>query len=169
MSYARWFMELVLSSHHTVEYKKTMDVPQPLLDLGYDPAMTARLFDVFKNILEASIMETLADSPILAASPGTALTATDKLKAADLRMALLLGKIPEDAGLLIDAKTFARLLSISPRTLSRLIDLKAVPQPVNLGRLMRWRLADVLEWIEADCPSQQSWGNMKQNTTARKK
>jgi predicted DNA-binding transcriptional regulator AlpA len=157
MSYARLFMELVLSSHHTVEYKKTMDVPQPLLELGYDPSMTARLFEVFKDTLEASIKKTLADSPILAASPGMALQATDKLKAADLRIALLLGKIPEDAGLLIDAKTFARLLSISSRTLSRLIDLKAVPQPVHLGRLIRWRLSEVLEWIEADCPAQKSW------------
>ncbi len=62
-----------------------------------------------------------------------------------------MGKIPEDSGLLIDAKTFAHLLSISTRTLSRLIDLKAVPMPVHLGRLVRWRLAEVLEWIEADC------------------
>jgi predicted DNA-binding transcriptional regulator AlpA len=162
-------MALLLSSHHTVEYKKTMDVPQPLLDLGYDPAMAARLFEVFKDTLEASIKKAMADSPILAASPGTELKATDKLKAADLRIALLLGKIPEDAGLLIDAKTFARLLSISSRTLSRLIDLKAVPQPVHLGRIIRWRLSEVLEWIEADCPSQQSWGNTKQDTTVRKK
>jgi predicted DNA-binding transcriptional regulator AlpA len=146
-----------------------MDVPQPLLELGYAPAMTARLFEVFKDTLEASIKKTLADSPIQTASPGTELNAKDKLEAADLRIALLMGKIPEDAGLLIDAKTFARLLSISSRTLSRLIDLKAVPQPVHLGRLTRWRLSEVLEWIEADCPSQQSCGNRKQNTTARKK
>jgi hypothetical protein len=76
-----------------------MDVPQPLLDLGYDPAMTARLFEVFKDTLEASIKKTLADSPIQAAAPGTELKSTDKLKAADLRIALLMGKIPEDAGL----------------------------------------------------------------------
>jgi predicted DNA-binding transcriptional regulator AlpA len=140
-----------------------------MFDLGYDPAMTARLFEVFKDTLETSMKKTLADSPIQAASPGTELSAKDKLKAADLRIAVLLGKIPEDAGLLIDAKTFARLLSISSRTLSRLIDLKAVPQPVHLGRLTRWRLSEVLEWIEADCPSRQSYGNRKQNTTARKK
>jgi predicted DNA-binding transcriptional regulator AlpA len=142
-------MALLLSSHHTVEYEKTMDVPQPLLELGYDPAMTARLFEVFKDTLEASIKKTLADFPTLAASPGIALEATDKLKAADLRIALLLGKIPEDAGLLIDTKTFARLLSISSRTLSRLIDLKAVPQAVHLGRLIRWRLSEVLEWLSS--------------------
>lgn len=146
-----------------------MDVPQPLLDLGYDPAMTARLFEVFKDTLEASIKKTLADSPIQAASPGTELKAKDKLKAADLRIALLLGKIPEDAGLLIDAKTFAQLLSISSRTLSRLIDLKAIPQPVNLGRLIRWRLSEVLEWIEADCPPQRNWSRKSVGITDRKK
>ncbi len=56
MRYARWFMALLLSSHHTVEYKKTMDVPQSLPDPGYDQAMTARLFEVFKDTLEASTM-----------------------------------------------------------------------------------------------------------------
>ena len=131
--------------------------------------MTARLFEVFKDTLEASIKKTLADSPIQAASPGTELKAKDKLKAADLRIALLLGKIPEDAGLLIDAKTFAQLLSISSRTLSRLIDLKAIPQPVNLGRLIRWRLSEVLEWIEADCPPQRNWSRKSVGITDRKK
>lgn len=169
MRYASWFMALLLSSHHTVEYKKTMDVPQPLLELGYDPAMTARLFEVFKDTLEASIKKTLTDSPTLVSSQGTELKSTDKLKAADLRIALLLGKIPEDAGLLIDAKTFARLLSISSRTLSRLIDLKAVPQPVHLGRLTRWRLSEVLEWIEADCPSQKSWSSKNVSAIDRRK
>lgn len=134
-----------------------MDVPQPLLDLGYDPAMTTTLFAVFKDTLEASIKEVLANSSPLVSSPGTELKTKDKLKAADLRMSLLMGKIPDDSGLLIDAKTFASLLSISSRTLSRLIDLKAVPMPVHLGRLVRWRLTEVLEWIEADCPPQKSW------------
>lgn len=131
-----------------------MDVPQPLLDLGYDPALTATLFAVFKDTLEISIKQALANSSPLVSSPGTELKQKDKFKAADLRMALLMGKIPEDSGLLIDAKTFAHLLSISSRTLSRLIDLKAVPMPVHLGRLVRWRLFEVLEWIEADCPPQ---------------
>ncbi len=39
-----------------------MDVPQPLLDLGYDPAMTATLFAVFKDTLETSIKQALANS-----------------------------------------------------------------------------------------------------------
>lgn len=146
-----------------------MDVPQPLLDLGYDPAMTASLFAVFKDTLETSIKQALVDSPPLVSSPGTELKTTDKFKATDLRIALLMGQIPDDSGLLIDAKTFAKLLSISSRTLSRLIDLKAVPMPVHLGRLVRWRLAEVLKWIEADCPPQESWASKSVGPIDRRK
>jgi len=149
--------------------EKIMDVPQPLLDLGYDPAMTASLFAVFQETLQSSIKQAIADCPTLSSSPGTELKAKEKLKANDLRMALLMGKIPEDSGLLIDAKTFAHLLSISSRTLSRLIDLKAVPMPVHLGRLVRWRLAEVLEWIEADCPPQRSWTSKSIGASDRRK
>ena len=149
------------------------NIPQVLLDLGFDPKTSERLFDLFKETLEVTFKSIMVKSPISAATPsksqGTELRENDNLKAADLRIALLMGKIPEDAGLLIDAKTFAQLLSISSRTLSRLLDLKAVPKPVHLGRLIRGPVADVLEWIEADCPSQENWGNRKQNTTARKK
>jgi predicted DNA-binding transcriptional regulator AlpA len=79
-----------------------------------------------------------------------------------------MGKVPEDSGLLIDTKTFARLLSISSRHLIRLQDLKAVPEPVHMGRLIRWPLAEVLEWIEADCPSQKAWEIKKQESARRK-
>jgi predicted DNA-binding transcriptional regulator AlpA len=146
-----------------------MDIPQPLLDLGYDPAMTATLFAVFKDTVEISIKQALANSPPLVSSLGTELKPNDKFKAADLRVALLMGKIPDDSGLLIDAKTFANLLSISSRTLSRLIDLKAVPMPVHLGRLVRWRLDEVLEWIEADCPPQKSWTRKSVGVTDHRK
>jgi predicted DNA-binding transcriptional regulator AlpA len=152
-----------------VNEKKIMDVPQPLLDLGYDPKKTATLFAVFKDTLEAAIKEALANSSPLVSSQGTELKSKDKVKAADLRMSLLMGKIPDDSGLLIDVKTFAKLLSISSRTLSRLIDLEAVPMPVHLGRLVRWRLVEVLEWIEADCPPQKDWSRKSVGTTDRRK
>jgi hypothetical protein len=54
----------------------------------------------------------------------------------DVRMALLLGKLPDDAGLLINLITMAELLNISRRTLERLVDERAVPPPIQLtGRL----------------------------------
>ena len=50
---------------------------------------------------------------------GVDLPTTEQLKAKDLRMALLLGKLPEDVGLLINFETAAKLLSINRRTLDR--------------------------------------------------
>lgn len=57
------------------------------------------------------------------ATTGIVLTEEDKLKAADLRMAFLIGKIPDSPGLLIDGKTTSRLLGISHRTRYRLVDI----------------------------------------------
>lgn len=81
----------------------------------------------------------------------------ERRKAGELRVALLLGKVPESAGLLIDAKVTADLLNISSRTLYRLEDLQAIPQPVRLGKLIRWRLAELLAWIDAGCPQRRAW------------
>lgn len=105
---------------------------------------------------------------LITSTPGTEVTPFDKAKAADLRTAVLLGKVPEETGLMIDAKTFARLLAVSSRHLNRLLDLKAVPEPIRLGRLLRWQLAEVLEWIEADCPPQRVWTS-KRRSGPRKK
>ena len=88
---------------------------------------------------------------------GVSLSDQERLKAPDLRTALLIGKVPEDAGLLIDVKTTAKLLNVSSRTLYRLHDLGMTPSPVRLGRLVRFRLAELLAWIEADCPPKKHW------------
>lgn len=142
-----------------------MNVSQPL----FDPAMTEALFEVFKDTLEASVRKALADSPTGASSSGTELKSKERLNAADLRIALLMGKIPDDSSLLIDTQTFAHLLSVSSRTLKRLVDLKAVPAPIHLGRLVRWRLTEVLEWIEASCPPQKSWTSKNIDAVDRRK
>ena len=84
-------------------------------------------------------------------SKGTALKLSDQLKARDLRTALLLGKIPEGAGLLIDKKTLAYLLQVSQRHVARLVDVKGIPEPVRLGQVIRWRLTEILEWIDDGC------------------
>lgn len=76
----------------------------------------------------------------------------------DLRTGLLLGKVPDTAGLLIDVKTTAQLLNVSPRTLYRLDQLEAVPPPVRIaGRLIRWRLGEIIAWMDAGCPTRRSW------------
>jgi predicted DNA-binding transcriptional regulator AlpA len=77
---------------------------------------------------------------------------------------LLLGKIPEDTGLLIDPQTLADLLSISRSTLYQLQAEQAIPAPIQLGRLKKWRLAEILEWIEADCPPQSVWAHRRRDS-----
>jgi len=37
----------------------------------------------------------------------------------------------------------------------------ALPAPVKFGRLTKWRLAEIIEWIEADCPPQKVWVHVK--------
>ncbi len=88
---------------------------------------------------------------------GVELPEGERLKAADLRTAILLGKIPDDSGLLIDVKTTANLLSVSERMVYRLADQKAAPTPIRLGALVRWRLAEIIEWIDDGCPTKWKW------------
>lgn len=88
---------------------------------------------------------------------GTQLATSERLKAADLRTAILLGKIPKDTGLLIDVKTMAKLLNVSAHMIYRLADRQAAPRPVRLGSLVRWRLVEVIEWVDSGCPSKWQW------------
>jgi excisionase family DNA binding protein len=62
-----------------------------------------------------------------------------------------------DAGLLVTCDGLARLLKVSKRTLMRLRSTGKLPRPVQLGRLVRWRTAEVREWVEAGCPALSIW------------
>ena len=88
---------------------------------------------------------------------GVNLAEAERLKAADLRIGLLLGKVPDTAGLLIDVKSMAKLLSVSSRTIMRLDQLQAIPAHVRIGSLVRWRLAEILAWMDAGCPFRRHW------------
>ena len=82
----------------------------------------------------------------------------ERIKAGDLRIALLLGKVPATAGLLIDKKVMSELLNVSSRTLSRLDELQAIPEPIRLrGSMIRWRLAELIAWMDAGCPLRRNW------------
>jgi predicted DNA-binding transcriptional regulator AlpA len=107
-------------------------------------------------------------TPIYSAPKGVDLLPSEQTKAADLRVALQLGKIPENTGLLIDSKTFAALLNISTATLHRLQAQSALPAPVQIGHLKKWRLSEILEWIEADCPPQRVWVHKRRDASKNK-
>lgn len=108
-------------------------------------------------------------STSVAVTTGVEVTRADKLKAADLRTSLLLGKLPEDAGVLIDTKTTAQLLNVSPRMVYRLDQEQAMPASVRIGRLVRWRLAEIIEWIDSDCPPRHRWAYSGHRGTEKRK
>lgn len=154
---------------------------QPVpLNFAIDPASMERFFDLLREALEPMIAKAVSQvrsatgppqqaaeppPPSSSATKGVALKPTDQVKAADIRVGLLMGKIPEGSGLLVDSRTFANLLSISTATFYRLQAEKAIPAPVQLGHLKKWRLAEVLEWIEADCPPQRVWAHKRQESS----
>jgi len=51
--------------------------------------------------------------------------------------------------LLLAVDDVARLLSCSRRNIYRLSDSGALPRPVKLGRLTRWRREDIERWVAA--------------------
>lgn len=141
-----------------------------------NPASIKQLLDLVRETLETSLAAALAKIPNLSVptpmpspkSTGLDLKDGEKLKATDLRFALLTGKVPENSGLLIDTKTLAKLLAISKAHLYRLQAEEALPAPIQVGHVKRWRLTEVLEWIEAGCPPQQMWNATRQNNSRRK-
>lgn len=53
---------------------------------------------------------------------------------------------------LLDVEQVAAILGISPRGVWRFRDGGRMPAPVTLGRLVRWRQADLTAWVAAGCP-----------------
>ena len=54
---------------------------------------------------------------------------------------------------LLDVQAMAALLNCATRTVYRLADAGRMPRPVKLGALVRWRRAEILDWLAAGCPS----------------
>lgn len=142
------------------------------LELNAGDDVLGAIVEQFRQVVEKTLADQLGkirDGPQESKRPsspsqppvivpeGVDLPSAERLKAADLRTALLLGKIPKDAGLLIDVKTTAKLLNVSERMVYRLADQQAAPRPVKLGSLVRWRLAEIIEWVDAGCPSKWQW------------
>ena len=63
--------------------------------------------------------------------------------------------------LALSAADAAKLLNISERHLWSLKSRGRLPQPVRLGRSVRWRLDELRAWLEADCPDRQTWERMR--------
>lgn len=161
-----------LSGVITKIHDRQLDVMRIQLELNAEDTAIGAIVEQFRQVVEKTLtgrldkLRTELQEPVRPSSPaqppvivpeGVELPAAERLKAADLRTALLLGKIPKDAGLLIDVKTTAKLLNVSERMVYRLADQQAAPRPVKLGSLVRWRLAEIIEWVDSGCPSKWQW------------
>ena len=52
---------------------------------------------------------------------------------------------------LLKAPEVAKIVSISTRTLWRLVSARKFPEPIRIGGSTRWRAKDVERWIEDGC------------------
>ncbi len=53
---------------------------------------------------------------------------------------------------LLDVRGVAQLCCCSTRTVYRLADAGRLPRPVKLGALVRWRRAEIDDWLADGCP-----------------
>lgn len=54
--------------------------------------------------------------------------------------------------LLIDVREVSRLLNLSTRSVWRMLSAGQLPEPVRIGRSVRWSRERIRVWIEAGCP-----------------
>ncbi len=58
---------------------------------------------------------------------------------------------------LLTAGDLAKRLRVSLRQVRKLHSEALLPAPVKLGRSVRWRLSEIGEWIQANCPDRKAW------------
>lgn len=54
--------------------------------------------------------------------------------------------------LLISVESVAELLGISPRSVWRRLSSGEMIEPIKIGKSVRWRRQEVIDWVEAGCP-----------------
>ena len=52
---------------------------------------------------------------------------------------------------MVNARTAAAIVGVSRRSWSRFVAEGRAPKPIRLGRCVRWRVAEIRNWIAAGC------------------
>ncbi len=60
-----------------------------------------------------------------------------------------------------DVRGVARLLGCSPRHVWACNEKQRMPQPIRLGRAVRWSREELLAWVAAGAPARNAWEAMK--------
>jgi predicted DNA-binding transcriptional regulator AlpA len=59
--------------------------------------------------------------------------------------------------LLTDIKGLERMLGRDERSLWRDLSAGKLPAPIKLGKLTKWRVAEIRDWVAAGCPDRVTW------------
>jgi excisionase family DNA binding protein len=62
------------------------------------------------------------------------------------------GKETRAEAILLTAKQVAEALQVSTRTLWRMLATGQLIEPLKIGRSVRWRKQELLDWIAKGCP-----------------
>jgi predicted DNA-binding transcriptional regulator AlpA len=77
----------------------------------------------------------------------------------------------DDTALLIDDRTAAALAGVSRSTWHVLRAAGRVPPCVLMGigrrKIVHWRRAEIVAWIDMDCPDAQTWAAMQASAGRR--
>ena len=57
---------------------------------------------------------------------------------------------------LLTVQQLGRLLQLSPRTVWRLRSSGELPEPIKIGKSIRWNGEAIRRWIAAGCPPQET-------------
>jgi len=68
-----------------------------------------------------------------------------------------------DAALLTDTHGASRLLCCSKRHIEKLNREGLLPTPTHLGRLIRWDVRELAQWVSAGGPARDVWDSMKES------
>lgn len=64
---------------------------------------------------------------------------------------------------LLKSPEVAKMLGISEQHLFRLNAAKKIPAPIKLGKSIRWRKAELINWISSGAPDLKQWLKLKEN------
>ena len=62
-----------------------------------------------------------------------------------------------DAPLLLTVRDLIKLTGFSRTWIFSAKDRGAMPEPIRVGKILRWRRADIEFWIDCGCPSRSAF------------
>jgi excisionase family DNA binding protein len=63
--------------------------------------------------------------------------------------------------LLLSAKDLARTLGLGLRTIRSMDAAGKLPAPVRIGGAVRWRAAEIRDWLDAGAPDRKTWERIR--------